>query len=158
MTLLVLALLTAIPPPTALAQDQGSNQIVITAPGAPVTIGWDHIDDANLRYRLWCNKAIVKNFAPTEIVRTPGRSDGQTGVTITAVVTTIPAGANSCWVTAYSDIGGSIIESDPSNVLALPVGVKPPPPGNFRRIMDQIKALLDELVSEMERRDGSMIR
>ena len=160
MTPYVLAVLLTLPAPTILRVGQTQSLEVLPS-GSPLTVAWgpSASDQAGtMNYRMWCaspatpitQRVILKNFSQAELTRVPAA--GATPAEIRATVAGIKDGAYACHITAWYDLSGTVLESDPSPSISFAFGSKPGPPTNFRRIVEQIKALLDELTTEFERR------
>ena len=125
---------------TILPSKEASAQIVIN-PGEPFTVAWDYKADlGTIKFRLWCDKAIVKNYAANEVLKS-ATPNGDGSFTYTATAPILFPGGHACYVTAYSEAG----ESDPSNQVDLFVGTKPSAPMRLRVVISSIKSQLLEL-------------
>jgi hypothetical protein len=92
---------------------------VILKPLTPFTITWDQPNDGtNPSFRLWCDGAIVKNYAKTDVTAGPVNADGS--IQQTATAPGLPAGQHSCFVSAFNDVGEAKGEPIPVSVGTLP--------------------------------------
>jgi hypothetical protein len=103
---------------------------VTIKPATPFTITWDQPtqNTFQLKYRLWCDGAIVKNYAVTEVTAGPDNADGTTPET--AIAPGLAAGTHSCFVSAYNDLGEA-----KSDAIPLTVGVTPGTPLRLRVVV-----------------------
>jgi hypothetical protein len=81
----------------------------------PVTIAWDWSGKKTTRFRLWCNRAVVKTFQEPELTRKVIARN------LTEVQTIIHGlrGQLECAVTAYDVVDGRMVESAFSNAIVL---------------------------------------
>lgn len=75
-------------------------------PNTPFTIQWEQVLEGNFtfRYRFWCNGAIVKNFAMSEIKVDPAINPTDRTQVITTTAPGLPAGKHECLVSAFDEI------------------------------------------------------
>ncbi len=107
-TLFTIALLTQQPTLT-----------VTVKPSTPFTITWDQPQPDPLpAFRLWCDGAIVKNYARTELTIGPANADGS--LPITTQAPGLAAGAHSCFVSAYNEVAEAKGEAIPITVGSAP--------------------------------------
>ena len=91
-------------------------------PGEPFRIAFDHEGGPGIKYRLWCNGSIVKNYGDAELTRS--------GLSVEADAPPLPKGAHSCLVSAYDEFGEA--KSDP---ITIPVGTPTGPPTSLRIVI-----------------------
>jgi hypothetical protein len=79
----------------------GQTVTVTLKPNTPFQIQWDHNGQDHAAFRLWCNGAILKNYAPAELVKSAtAQPDGT--FTYTATAPGLPIGEHACFVSAYN--------------------------------------------------------
>jgi hypothetical protein len=104
---------------------------VTLKPATPFQITWDQPAALNTfapKYRWWCDGAIVKNFAASEVTAGPDNADGTTPQT--ATVPGLSAGTHSCLVSAFNDLGEA-----KSDAVPLTVGTAPATPLRLRIVV-----------------------
>ena len=114
LTLILLAVLTPLQTLT-----------VTVKPATPFPITWDQPVEpdgsAAPSFRLWCDSAIVKNFSAAEITKGPPNADGT--IPHSATAPGLAAGAHSCFVSAFNDVGES-----KGTAIPITVGTAPATP------------------------------
>lgn len=104
---------------------------VTIKPATPFQIQWDQLLEGTFtaRYRWWCDGVIVKNFAPADLTISPTFNEDRTQA-ITATVPGLPAGAHSCFVSAYDT--GAVFPEMKGEAIPLAVGTGPTTPLRLR--------------------------
>ena len=116
------------------------NASIVIRINTPVKFVFEHNGDNGLggqsSYRLWCNKAIVKNYTPTEALAGKSTTPNATGeFTYTlSYLGFATAGTKECHVTAYNESIES--ESDPSNLASLGIVNRLTSPVNLKFVFE----------------------
>ena len=104
---------------------------VVVRPNTPFQVFWvQPAMDGTLQFRFWCDGAIAKNFASSDLQMAPLAADGSMAITAT-VAAGLPAGNHSCLVSAFN-----FISEAKSDAIALPSGSAPSTPIQFRIIVN----------------------
>ena len=123
----------------ALSLILSQNLQVTFKPAQPITFAFEHNGDDGSAgkpgFRLWCDGAIIKNYAVTEAEagKNPTKSADGT-FTYTLIYPGFPTlGVRNCSISAFNSIAQ--LDSDKSNVIPFIIGTAPSTPVRFKFVI-----------------------